>query len=134
MSDVSIPKRPDVSVKLILRCDDSVLMLRRTDGSYEFPGGRIEWGESPEAALRRELLEELSYGIPGAPLFHHIYNYVSSDKSRHSIILHYLLEIDSHPQLHTTSEEPDAIVAWVDKEQLRNMTNDTPFVEGIFTR
>ena len=30
---------------------------------YEFPGGKIEKGESPQAALRREIFEELSISI-----------------------------------------------------------------------
>lgn len=30
---------------------------------YEFPGGKIEQGETPEQALKRELLEEMNYNI-----------------------------------------------------------------------
>lgn len=38
----------------------SVLACRRADvGRWEFPGGKVEPGESPEAALVRELREEL---------------------------------------------------------------------------
>src|SRR4249919_1966117 len=41
-----------------------VLLARRTEGRdlaglWEFPGGKVEPGESPEAALVRELREEL---------------------------------------------------------------------------
>ena len=32
-------------------------------GGWEFPGGKIEEGETPENALKREILEELSVNI-----------------------------------------------------------------------
>jgi 8-oxo-dGTP diphosphatase len=52
-------------VAAVIRREDKVLLgLRPPSGSlaglWEFPGGKIEIGESPEAALKRELQEELS--------------------------------------------------------------------------
>jgi 8-oxo-dGTP diphosphatase len=48
----------------VLRRGDTVLIARRKAGSYagywEFPGGKLEEGETPEECLVRELREELS--------------------------------------------------------------------------
>jgi 8-oxo-dGTP diphosphatase len=43
--------------------DGAVLIARRADdqhlgGAWEFPGGKVEPGEDPETAAKRELLEE----------------------------------------------------------------------------
>ncbi len=49
----------------IIRKDDRFLCAQRRDsseqgGKWEFPGGKIEVGETPELCLERELLEEFN--------------------------------------------------------------------------
>lgn len=49
----------------VIERDGKILIGRRKKGSHladkwEFPGGKLEPGETPEEALRRELREELS--------------------------------------------------------------------------
>ena len=49
-----------VSIKALF-CDQSrVLMVQEKDGSWELPGGKVEFGEHPRDTLKRELGEELS--------------------------------------------------------------------------
>ena len=57
-------QQPIRVVAAVMEKDGKVLIARRRKGDklagkWEFPGGKIEPGESPEAALRRELREEL---------------------------------------------------------------------------
>ena len=54
-------------VAAIIRKGDKIFATQRGYGDFkdwwEFPGGKMELGESPEEALRREILEELSTEI-----------------------------------------------------------------------
>lgn len=52
----------------IIRKGDTVLLTRRKQGQrmagyWEFPGGKLEEGETLQACLEREILEELGWKI-----------------------------------------------------------------------
>ena len=54
-------------VAAIIKKEDKIFITRRSDGEFkdmwEFPGGKIEAGESKEDALIREIKEELDLDI-----------------------------------------------------------------------
>jgi 8-oxo-dGTP diphosphatase len=64
-------RRVEVAAAVILRADGRFLLAQRPQnkvypGYWEFPGGKIEEGESAESALRRELHEELGIEVQRA--------------------------------------------------------------------
>lgn len=70
-SEVSRPV-VDVAVGILCREPKQYLLTTRPAGKayagyWEFPGGKIEAGESVEVALRRELEEEIGLTIGAAP-------------------------------------------------------------------
>ena len=61
----------DVAVGVLINRDGRFLLTSRPEGKvyagyWEFPGGKLEAGESVEQALRRELHEELGITIAAA--------------------------------------------------------------------
>jgi 8-oxo-dGTP diphosphatase len=72
MSDPALPVVLVVAAALV-DVDGRVLIARRPEGKalaglWEFPGGKVEPGERPEAALIRELNEELGIDVQEACL------------------------------------------------------------------
>jgi len=62
-----------VAACVLLDGDGRILIAKRPEGRslaglWEFPGGKVELGESPEHAVIRELAEELGIGIAAADL------------------------------------------------------------------
>jgi 8-oxo-dGTP diphosphatase len=69
-----------VAAGLLVRNGEVLICQRRPDQpmalQWEFPGGKIESGESPEQALARELFEELGIKAKIGPRITHIrHNY-----------------------------------------------------------
>lgn len=70
-AEASERKPVDVAVGVLFDADDRFLLTSRPGGKvyagyWEFPGGKLEAGETVEQALRRELHEELGITIAEA--------------------------------------------------------------------
>ena len=78
--DVTEPKIIEVVAGLIFKDGRVLACQRRADGAFplkwEFPGGKIELGEEPSEALKRELREELSIDVDDMKeVFAHTHTY-----------------------------------------------------------
>jgi 8-oxo-dGTP diphosphatase len=91
-----------VAAALIVRNGEVLIGQRRADQPmallWEFPGGKIEAGESPEQALARELSEELGIqAVIGAPVtrIRHNYRHGGAVDLQFFVVREYTGELDN---------------------------------------
>jgi 8-oxo-dGTP diphosphatase len=118
------PDRPlvlMVAAAALVDAEGRVLVQRRPAGKpmaglWEFPGGKVEPGETPESALVRELAEEVAITVPPDALAPAAFASEPLGK-RHLLLLLYLAR--------TWTGEPRAIEAtalrWVRPSELHAM-------------
>lgn len=91
-----------VACALICDLDGKVLLLRREDrsmadldGLWELPGGKVEFGEDPEAAAVREVLEETGLAVKVTGMVPLVYTNIWEHPSgtRQVFLLTYICEI-----------------------------------------
>ncbi len=110
---MSSPALPVAVVCAIIKREGRLFLARRPEGKrlagfWEFPGGKIDAGESPEVALHRELEEELSCRVviqQTLPPFVHDYEWGSIEL--HGFVCA-LAEGSTEPHPHEHTE-----LAWV---------------------
>ena len=103
-----VRREPDGHILVSQRRPDQSLPLH-----WEFPGGKIEPGEAPEAALVRELREELGCDAEVGPIFEVVFHaYETFDL----YMLVYAARLLGPPQARQV-----AAVAWVPPAELPGM-------------
>ncbi|MGL5839619.1 MAG: (deoxy)nucleoside triphosphate pyrophosphohydrolase [Sphingorhabdus sp.] len=121
-----------VAAAALVRGDGYILLQKRPQGRdmaglWEFPGGKIEEGEKPEAALARELNEELGIFVRADALHPACFASASLD-SKDLLLLLYICRNWSgvpHPQ---ENQE----IGWFTIEQMRHLPMppaDLPLLE-----
>jgi 8-oxo-dGTP diphosphatase len=121
-----------VAVGVILNSDNHILLSRRAadahqGGLWEFPGGKVEPGETLPVALKRELLEELGIAIGStAPLIEIRHDY--GDK-RVLLDVHVVKEFSGEPQ--GLEEQPIEWVAAEDLGEIEFPAANVPIVQAV---
>ena len=124
-------KYPNVSIKIIFKYKNQILMLRHKNGVFDFPGGKMEWGEPILGALYRELKEELNYSLKKKPKLFSVFNYISKDKKRHTVFIDYIYPLAKKPKL----SSPEKLkILWLTEKELisKNIIKDEKFLDKIF--
>lgn len=109
-------KRIHVAAAVIRSADGRILIARRPldkhqGGLWEFPGGKVEAGESVQAALARELLEELGIEVTRAqPLIQ-----VRHDYPDKQVLLDVWQVMEFRGEPHGAEGQP---LAWVTASEL----------------
>ena len=120
MSGPTDPERPIVGGIGLIRRGDDFLIRRRPAGTvyagyWEFPGGKVEPGETPAEATGRECLEETGLRIVVGPLRRVVtYRYP-----------HGLVELwfhDCHTEDPHAEPDPATGFLWVPIDQLDGLT------------
>ena len=96
---------------LVIDRDDRVARVRHTyiDGWY-LPGGGVEKRESAEAAIRRELIEEVALGEVTIERILGVYHNAAEAKDDHVIV--YVVRAADHDTLRAADTSENAEVAW----------------------
>ena len=105
-------------VAAIIRKEDKIFATQRGYGDFkdwwEFPGGKIEVGETPEEALKREIREELSTEISVDEFLCTVeYDYPAFHLTMHCYLCSLLTEA-----LHLNEHEA---AKWLTKDELESV-------------
>jgi len=114
-------KRFNFRSAAIIIHDDHVLIHRsEKDDFWALPGGRVEFFETSEDTIPREILEELGLESSVVRLIWHVENFFEYiDKKFHEVSNYFLAElkvspnIDSEKDFPGIEEELDLIFRWV---------------------
>lgn len=93
--------------------------LEEVNGKWEVPGGKLEFGETPREAIRREIFEETGYRVKvGAPVaYADVGTLRYPDRMQHTIVIYYLCELEDETQVQQHDHKVSSC-CWVRPEEL----------------
>lgn len=115
---MTLPQRPQLAASAAIFRHGSLLVVRRARepgaGRWSLPGGRVEWGETLEEAVTREVAEETGIRISILQLAG-TREVLPADKRGHFVVLSYAAQWQSGEVV--LNDEHDAF-RWVGPDAL----------------
>ncbi len=95
-----------IAAVILNKKNELLLVNHQKNGKsyWLFPGGGVEYGETFEKALKRELKEELSLKIKKIKNFVFINEIIYPDKKRHIVNLYFKVEINKNDKIKVNSD------------------------------
>ena len=121
-------------VAAIIRKEDKVFATQRGYGEWkdwwEFPGGKMEQGETPEEALKREICEELSAEINVDELFSTVdYDYPKFHLKMHCYLCTLLTDA-----MHLNEHESARWLAKDELDSVKWLPADKSIIDKLITQ
>jgi ADP-ribose pyrophosphatase YjhB (NUDIX family) len=96
---VTLYKNPIPTTDIIITVDNTIVMIKRKNPpeGWALPGGFIDYGESAEAAAKREALEETSLDVTDLKLFG-VYSDPERDPRHHTLTVVFTARAHGSPK------------------------------------
>ncbi len=118
-----------ITACIFLHKDGKIFLAKRSNtktlfpGQFEVPGGHIEFGETLEEGLKREIQEELDIEIQLGEIFN-AFTYLSYNNTAHSVEVDYLATMKDPSQEIKLNREDHTEYKWVTQKQAQEILRD----------
>ncbi|MFA5871182.1 MAG: NUDIX hydrolase [Parcubacteria group bacterium] len=118
-----------ITACVFLHRDGKLFIAKRADvkkflpGKYELIGGHIEFGETIEDGLKREISEELGIeAIVKNPF--HVFTYISENENKHSVEIDYFAKMADPTQKIKLNSEDHSDYRWISEDEIDKYFQD----------
>ncbi|MBH8601382.1 NUDIX domain-containing protein [Thermoactinomyces sp. CICC 23799] len=124
-----------IVVSGFLHHQGKVLVIQRSldetflPGFFELPGGKVDFGEDPSDALKREFREEVSLDVSVIGPYR-TFSYVSDEGRRHTVEIVYFVQLDSN-EITLRLSPAHISYRWVNLEDLDQLQASNEIKQNI---